>query len=91
MTISTVAGSGRAGGTGGRLGRGGGRNQRESSLIVMCFRSDIGSSVAKADSMAFDAVWPSPQIEASRMTCPISLSKDISSSRLPIGRPDRSR
>ena len=91
MTTSTAAGSGRGGGDRRAAGT---RRRAEPEGIVAhreCSRSGIGSSVANADSMAFDAVWPSPQIEASRITWPISLSKASSSARPPIGRPDRSR
>src|SRR5438876_7263706 len=42
---------------------------------------------ANADSIAFDAVCPRPQIEASRIAWPISLSRANSSARVPIVRP----
>ena len=45
----------------------------------------------RADSMADDAVWPSPQIEASRMAWPISRRRTSSSSRERTREPAASR
>ena len=45
----------------------------------------------KADSSALAAVWPRPQIEASRMACAISFSMTISCAAEPSGRLSTSR
>src|SRR4029077_2374820 len=48
-------------------------------------------SRSMADSIAEEAVWPRPQMEASRMAWPISAMSASSSCTLPRVRPDSSR
>ena len=58
-----------------------------SSIMHVCPLNTPRRSIA--DSIALDAVWPRPQIEASRIACPISAISASSSSTVPRVRPDQ--
>src|SRR5437867_7030808 len=98
ILTSTCFGAGRLGAAGGSLGLGGGVNQIGSEVLTISPCNDAAGAFqignfkfAKADSMALDAVWPRPQIDASLIACPISFNSASSSAFEPMIRPDLSR